>query len=422
MPAPRENVTITWKTITPAPPPKAAASDTVLRNVLPACEALSELLRSAATSSEPILLAVNDPHRSTQTRPVLAALANRARTAVRSGGLRFRAIVAAGTHRFKAQERREFEHMTFLGCELNIEQIEWHDATDVGSLVEIAGVRMHRAVAESRFLLPIGSVEPHYFAGLTGPHKTITVGCMSREDIERNHEGAMSPASDILCLERNPVHDGIADVLQRLRALGKTICAIGEVVCADSIVAAAVGDPLSVLDELSPCVRDIYVRRISDAVDVLHLRVPLPLGRNLYQVDKALKNNHLAVRDGGGILVEADCFEGIGPDAFMDLLRGSTDYASARQTVLDRGYRLGDHKAVKLHHLMDPACRGVRVAVVSPNLQESDLRDTGIEVFRETQPAVDRLKSTVAGPFARGLIIEDAGMVTVTPDTLTKPL
>lgn len=413
MPAPRESVKIVWETITPAQPAHVVSSDAVLRDVLPTCEALTEFLKLAASADQPVLLAVNDPHRSTQTRPVLAALAKHAQVA----GLRFRAIVAAGTHQFTDGERREFEHLTFLGCGLNVELIEWHDTMDAGSLVEIAGVRMHRAVAESRFLLPIGSVEPHYFAGLTGPHKTITVGCMSREDIERNHEGAMSADSEILRLAGNPVHDGIVDVLQGLQAAGKALCAIGEIVYGDSIVATAAGGALSVLDALSPAVRNIYVRRIAEPVDVLHLRVPLPLGRNLYQADKALKNNNGAVRDGGGIIVEGDCYEGIGPDAFMDLLRGSMGYESAMQTVLDRGYRLGDHKAVKLHHLMDPACRGVRVAVVSPNLQESDLRDTGIGLFRETQPAFDWLGSNIAGPLVHGLIIEDAGMLTVTLDT-----
>jgi len=225
----------------------------------------------------------------------------------------------------------------------------------------------------------------------------------------------MSPASEILRLEGNPVHDDTVEILHRLEATGKIVCAIGEVVCGGVLLAAAVGDPIGVLVELFPTVRRIYVRTILEPVDVLRLRVPLPLGRNLYQADKALKNNHLAVRDGGGIILEADCGEGIGPDDFMNLLRGSSDYALAQQIVARRGYRLGDHKAVKLRYLTDPAHRGVHVALVTPHVAESEVTGTGIRVFREVASALDWLSTVVAAPFATGMTIEDAGMITVTP-------
>ncbi len=334
---------------------------------------------------------------------------------------RFRAIVATGAHRFSAEQRREFEQAVFTECGLSIEQVAWHDASDPDSLVEVAGVRMHRWLAESRFLLPIGSVEPHYFAGVTGPHKTVTIGCMSREDIEHNHAAALSPSSDILRLRGNPVFDDIAQIVRRLESRGKTICAVGEVVCGDALLAAAAGDPLEVIDALLSTVCRTYVRHVDQPVDVLRLRVPSPLGCNLYQADKAIKNNHMAVRDGGGIVLEAECCEGIGPDAFLDLLRRSCNYAAARRIVAEEGYHLGDHKAVKLRHLMDSVCRGVRVGLVSPHVSRSAIEGTGIEVFGEVESALHWLAGIVTGPQQRGLVIEDAGVLTVTPGATAVP-
>jgi nickel-dependent lactate racemase len=159
----------------------------------------------------------------------------------------------------------------------------------------------------------------------------------------------------------------------------------------------------------------VYVRAIERPADVLRLRVPLPLGRNLYQADKALKNNHHAVRDGGGIVLEADCPEGIGPDAFMNLLRRAGDYATARQIVAQEGYRLGDHKAVKLRHLTDPAQRGVHVALVSPNVTVADVEIAGMSAFAEVTSAIDWLARVLTGPLERGLTVEDAGVVCVRP-------
>ena len=81
----------------------------------------------------------------------------------------------------------------------------------------------------------------------------------------------------------------------------------------------------------------------------------------------------------------------------------------------EEGYRLGDHKAVKLRHLMDPACRGVRVVLVSPHISDSDLQGTGIEAFRRVEPALERFGGELPGSLNHGLIVEDAGMASVTP-------
>ncbi len=368
-------------------------------------------MAAAVAAGEPVLVLVNDPHRPTQTRVVLSELA---RGSARDDATpRYRAIVATGAHRSNRRERARFEQATFADCGLDIADVTWHDARDAQSHVDIGGLRMHRRIGEHRFLLPIGSVEPHYFAGLTGPHKTVTIGCLSFGDIERHHAAAMSLAADILKLEENPIHRGIVAMLGVLRAAGKTIVGIGQIVRAGSVVETAVGDPLDILGALLPAVRRIYQRRIPEPADLLHLRVPLPLGRSFYQADKALKNNERAVRHGGGIILEAAYPDGIGDEAFMSIVRRAGGHAEAGQIVAGRGYRLGDHKAVRLWRLIDPAERGVRVALVSPTVTQSDLAETPLRAFCEVDAALTWMKTNVFGRLERGLILEDAGMLTV---------
>jgi nickel-dependent lactate racemase len=235
---------------------------------------------------------------------------------------------------------------------------------------------------------------------------------MSREDIERNHAHAMSPDAAGMRLRGNPVFDDIADVIRRLEEVGKDICSFSQVIRGDIVVAASAGPPLDTVDALLPTARELYVRPIPRAADVLNLKVPLPLGRNLYQADKALKNNHLAVRDGGGIVLESDCAEGIGPDAFFTLLRRAGDWATARQIVEEEGYRLSDHKAVKLRHLTDPAGRGVHVALVSSHIERADAEAAGMSLFLDVPQALGWLAGVIDGSVERGLIVEDAGLVT----------
>ncbi|MGD2109884.1 MAG: lactate racemase domain-containing protein [Phycisphaerae bacterium] len=435
-------MTIEWHTIRPERKSAKGDSEQVLTEAVVNSRPLRGFLEAAVDADQPILLCVNDSHRSTQTKPALRALIKFiGQLREHDGGWRgrrsfprFRVLFATGTHRFSEAGRSTFERETLADTELNAETVTWHDATEERNLVSVGGARMHRLIGESRFILPVGSVEPHYFGGATGPHKTVTIGCLSRDDIEQNHAGALSPASDLLRLRGNPVYDGIVQVLGGLSEEGRRICAIGEVVCDDAVVAAAVGDPIEVTDELLPTARQTYVRTIERPVDVLRLRVPPPLGRSLYQADKALKNNHLAVRDGGAILLEAECDEGIGPDAFMRLLRRSNSYAEATSLVDAEGYRLGDHKAVKLRYLMDPACRGVYVELVSTHVSKADLADTGIEVVPTTDVGLKRAGEVTSrslpsamkedgppgGPYIpgggtrSGLVVEDAGMVCVT--------
>lgn len=405
---------IAWSTIRPAAPSAPQAPAEVLGKALAGSRELSDLLAGAARDDEPILLIVNDSHRATLTRPALLALGKLvASRPPGSPAPRFRALVATGTHRFTDAEKRAFEAATLAESGLSIESVWWHDATDTGALVDFAGARYHGALADRRRIFAIGSVEPHYFAGVTGAHKTATIGCLSYADVERNHVGALDPASDVLHLDGNPVFDGIAAFVAGLHNAGREIVTLDEVVCGGQLLAAEAGHPIETARRLLDLVARTYAHDIERPVDLLHLRVPLPLGRSLYQADKALKNNHTAVRDGGGIVLEAVCPEGVGPDAFLGLLRTAPSYADAVAQVSQRGYRLGDHKAVKLRHLTDPRCRGVRVALVTDHVSAADVATAGLRLFGDTGAAVAWLRSSLTVPCRAGLIVEDAGHVCV---------
>jgi hypothetical protein len=70
----------------------------------------------------------------------------------------------------------------------------------------------------------------------------------------------------------------------------------------------------------------------------------------------------------------------------MSLLRECGDYASAAARVAGRGYRLGDHKAVKLRYLTD--VRGVRVFIVSEGIARSDAEAMGMTKADDVEAAL----------------------------------
>jgi hypothetical protein len=355
--------------------------------------------RAALGTATPDLLLVNDPQRATATPELLR----------QADGLfdlcHTRVLVATGSHTF-APPVREAMRQAFAALPLGA--WEWHDArrADLAPLGGTGGWRAHPWVTGACHILAVGSVEPHYFAGFSGAHKTLTIGCAALADIERNHAGALAPACRPCRLDGTPVHEGVVRMLQPL-AEGRRIAAVNLFQIGSVIVDAAGGSPLEALRTLVPKVEQAYLRRIPQPADALVAEVSGALACSFYQAEKGIKNNEWAVRDGGVIVLEAACPQGIGQDAFTRLLREAPTYAEALQAVQTRGYRLGDHKAVRLRYLTDAACRSVRVFVVSPGLSPGDAALLGVQKAASVDAALRAAAVPLCG--AQVVHVADAG-------------
>jgi hypothetical protein len=325
--------------------------------------------RAVLGEDAPDLLVVNDPQRATATPAVLRAMSGVFDVS------RTRVLVATGSHRFAPEVRRAFAAGLPGAAEL-----AWHNAhsVDLARLDGPDGWYAHPWLVQARTVLAIGSVEPHYFAGFTGAHKTLTIGCAAYDEIERNHAGALDPACRPCRPDASPVHAGIVRLLAAVTA-GRRVAAVNLMQVGDAIIDAAGGAPLDALDALAPCVKSAYLRHIPQPAHALVAEVTGALACSFYQAEKGIKNCEAAVRDGGTIILVAACPEGVGQSAFTMLLRDAPTYAAAMAEIRRRGYRLGDHKAVRLRYLTDPACRGVRVFTVCPGLSAADAALLGVQ-------------------------------------------
>ncbi len=190
----------------------------------------------------PLLVAVNDPARATNTPPALAAV----RAAVGSRPLRV--VVATGSHQFTDDVRLLHEEPLRAAAGAPSE-FRWHDARD-GAHVAVGDALVDAWLAAARDVVGIGSVEPHWFAGLTGAHKTLTIGLLALDDIAANHRRALERGSAPLRLAGNPVFEGVADVLAAV-ARDRHVVALQHL--ADRWFAGA---PLACLDACAAAARD----------------------------------------------------------------------------------------------------------------------------------------------------------------------
>jgi nickel-dependent lactate racemase len=395
-----------WRSVGPEVVPGSAAPVDEIAAALRRGDRFARLCADSVTARQPVTIIVNDPYRSTMTGPALAAIARCIARSARPP--RFRVLVATGAHRIAEGDRRSFEQALLQDAPLSIEQVCWHDSDDPAQLGTIEGAVMNRWVVDGLFLLPIGSIEPHYFAGVTGPHKTLTIGTMARRDIERNHAQALHPAADLMRLHGNPVFEDVAALAARLAAAGKRVCAISQVVSRSGLVHVSVGDPIDSLHLALPAVARAHTACVDGHADAVHLKVASPLDRNLYQADKALKNNHALVRDRGGIILEADCPEGVGSDRFLDALERAPDHRAAKERIEREGYALTDHKVLKLRHLTDRGGRGVSIALVAPGVTDEHASVAGMTRCRSVAEARLWLADAVPGPLDRCYTVEDA--------------
>ena len=285
-----------------------------------------------------------------------------------------------------------------LPCELHVAS----DAESHGALGSGSEWRLDRRVLEADLVVAFGSVEPHYFAGWAGAHKTATIGVAARETIAANHEHALSLDSRPLALDGNPVFEGLRQLLDGLES-GRRLLAVNHVLDgAGRPLAVGVGTWRGALQRVLPAAERRFVAPREEPVDVLVTCPEGPLAQSLYQADKAIKNHEAVIKSGGDVVVWSEELDAAGSDRFLTLLRGAPDHAAALAEVERAGYVLGDHKAVRLRAL---EARGVRIHVAAPALDPEVLSGTGIAHYASLEAAL----AAVRAPSGRGLVVEDAG-------------
>lgn len=358
-------------------------------------------LASFLSGAGKLLVIVNDQTRPTPTREVLTAIA----PFLEGADPWF--IIATGVHRGPTEE----EYRSIFGDELfqrYREKIHAHDARRDEMVflgTSRAGTEMYvnRMGVEAENIIVIGSVEPHYFAGYTGGRKGFLPGIASYATIEQNHRHALHPMARALSLSGNPVHE---DMVDALKVVDKKIFAIMTVLDKEhSIFAVSAGDINRSFDAAIADADRVFVAEVPEKADVVVSAAKYPMDIDLYQAQKAIDNGKLALKDGGILILVAGCRDGIGEESFASLL-SSSDTPEGVLSAIEKGYRLGYHKAGKMAEVFLRA----EVRAVT-DLPDDLLRSMFIVPEHDVQEAVDRALLE-KGDAAKVLFLPD-GCVTV---------
>ncbi len=346
-----------------------------------------------------VLVIVNDATRPTPTKQVMDVIYDKL------AHLPVKFIIATGAHRGPSYE----EYLQIFGdhYEKIKDNILVHDARKSEDMVFLGkstnGTEMYvnKAGVEAHKIIIIGSVEPHYFAGYTGGRKSFLPGIAGFNTIEQNHKLALVPEARALALEGNPVHE---DMVDALKVVKKEIFAIMTVLDKNhSIYAVTAGDIHDSFMAAIDKANEVFAAPIKEKADIVVSVVKFPGDIDLYQAQKGIDNAKLALKENGILILVAKCRCGIGGKAFADLL-GSCDTPQEVLDTIEKGYKLGYHKAAKMAEIGIWAEMWA-VTDVPPETIEKLL----IRPFASLQEALDKAIE-IKGDAAKILFLMDGGL------------
>lgn len=268
-------------------------------------------------------------------------------------------------------------------------------------------VWLNRRLRECDWVITLGPVVLHYFAGFGGGPKMILPGLAGYDTIAGNHRRAIDFLTGRLDsraregnLEDNPVYRDLAEVGRWIPNWISWQMVLDE---QGGIRHSAVGPPVEVHRELAAKALSLLRMPIGERGDVVIASAGgHPSDVNLIQAHKSIHHAFQAVRENGWLIVLAECSEGIGSETFLSYFDCGSSAAIAER--LKREYRLNGQTALALRIKTEKA-RIVLVSSLAPEL----VRKTGMIPAADFAEAWSRVSAGLApGKRARGYVFPNA--------------
>ena len=280
-------------------------------------------------------------------------------------------VFALGSHRNHTEEEMRYlvgdEVYDRIECvDSNPDRCKRIGVTSKGTVVDIFD-----RVVDSDFIICMGNIEYHYFAGYSGGAKAIMPGVSTKEAIRQNHKMMVDPSAYAGNLN-SPVR---LDIEEAGELLG--IDFILNVVLDEhkQIIKAVAGHPVKAHRVGCAFLDELYSVGIKEKANIVVVSAGgYPKDQNMYQAQKALDNAKHAVKDGGIIIWLASCKEGLGSAVFEEWMTTK----SPKQMIEDikKDFKLGGHKAAAISLVLENA----RIFMVS-DLPDELIKGIHLEPF-----------------------------------------
>ncbi|WP_329887704.1 nickel-dependent lactate racemase [Pseudoramibacter faecis] len=245
-------------------------------------------------------------------------------------------LVATGFHRLTS----DAELRSKLGDKVvDEEKIVIHDSADAAANVKIgvlpsgADLIIDKVAAETDLLVAEGFIEPHFFAGFSGGRKSVLPGVSDRVTVMGNHCSKFidSPYARTGILEGNPLHKDMKSAAEQANLAYIVNVVIDE---DKKVVAAFAGDKFEAHEAGCAFLKGYCQVDAVPADIVITSNGGAPLDQNMYQCVKGMTAAEATAKEGGVIIMCADCGDGTGGEGFYQALKNCDTPQSLMDEIL----------------------------------------------------------------------------------------
>jgi nickel-dependent lactate racemase len=200
-------------------------------------------------------------------------------------------------------------------------------------------VWLNRELVECNVTILTGFIEPHFFAGFSGGGKAVMPGMAGQQTVLGNHDAEMvgHPKATWGITWGNPIWEEVREVALKVGQIFLVNVTLNRdkqitgVFAGDLDAAHAAGCAFVKETAMVPAPHPFDI--------VITTNSGYPLDLNLYQSVKGMSAAAQVVREGGAIIIAADCWDGI-PDhgLYGQLLREADSPRSLLDTVCAPGF------------------------------------------------------------------------------------
>ena len=305
-------------------PTPQASPEVIITTALDSCQAAI----SGFNPGDKIVIVTSDITRHTGSEIYLPLLLNR----LNLQGIPdqdIEILIALGIHRIQTTH----EHEKILGALSGRIRVRDHDCDNPAELVSIGrtsngtDVRINRRAVEADRLILTGVIGFHYFAGFGGGRKSVLPGIASRQACMASHFAVLNPGQGsgknqqavTGNLDNNPVHQAMNEAC----ALAAPDFILNTVLAPDNrIIAAFAGHWQEAHEAGCRYYREHFSYPVRDKADAVFVSCGgFPKDINLIQAHKSMEYAAQALKDGGVMILLAECRDGFGNATFFNWFR-----------------------------------------------------------------------------------------------------
>jgi nickel-dependent lactate racemase len=345
-------------------------------------------LRGLLDNKRNVLLVSDDHHRPTPVHlmlpPVLHEIAG---AGIPNDAVEI--IMALGSHRAMTVDEMRAKLGSDIVDAFRVTNHEWTNPDNLyfaGRVPPGIDVWVNRRMQEFDFILGLGQIMPMDVCGFTGGCNIIVPGlCGPKTSADFHWVRVGIPAEQVIGHRDNPIREAIDNA-----AMAAGIDAIFNVVLDGEgrISQAVFGHPVEAHRRGVPGATESHSMTLPRKADIA-VADGFPFDIEFWQVNKALDNAALAVRDGGVVIIVSPCYEGLSVTHGEDIVRFGYRPKNEIIRLVDQGKFA--HRVAAVHMIQVAEAtfeRGISCILVTNGISPEIVRSVHLGYAPDPQSAL----------------------------------